>query len=193
MKSIAIVVTLAAVTAAGLFGQTVGSMIAPAPGSTPRIPRYILYRHFLGWVNSLHTAANAGTQPVDPYQFAQPFARAGLSHPNIDALVKEGLAMANDLGIEDAKIAAEVKALRAAATVAMKSGQPLPPVSPALHLLQLQRTGLLVQHMINLQRNLGPVAAASLDAYLDREFAPHVSLKALARPPSPISNRNAAN
>jgi hypothetical protein len=30
----------------------------------------------------------------------------------------------------------------------LQSGQPLPPVSPALHLLQLQRTGLLVQHMI---------------------------------------------
>lgn len=147
----------------------------------------------MGWVNSLHRAAATGTQAADPYQFAGPFARAGLSHPNIDALVKEGLMMTSDLAVIDAKIAAEAKALRAAATVAMKSGQPLPPVSPALHLLQLQRTGLLVQHMINLQKNLGPAATASLDGYLDREFAPHVSLKALARPALPISNPHAAN
>ncbi|HEX4230472.1 MAG TPA: hypothetical protein VHZ07_17485 [Bryobacteraceae bacterium] len=80
-----------------LFGQNAGSMIVPVPNASPRVLRYILYRHFLGWVNSLYATANADGQPADPYQFAKPFARAGLSHPNIDALVKEARAMANDL------------------------------------------------------------------------------------------------
>jgi hypothetical protein len=98
----------------------------------------------------------------------------------------------NDLSVLNGKIATEVKALRATAIPALQSGKALP-VSAELHLLQQQRIGLLVRHMIKLRKNLGPAASASLDGYLDREFAAHVSLKALAHPPSPISKSSVAN
>jgi hypothetical protein len=46
------------------------------------------------------------------------------------------------------------------------------------------RTAILVQHMVNLRSTLGPEKSANLDAYLGREFVPHLSLKPLARPPA---------
>jgi hypothetical protein len=139
----------------------------------------------MGWVNSLHSSPNASQSTVvDPYLFAQPFAHAQLTHANIDTLLNEAQAMAKDLKAQDDKIAAAVATFRAAARAASASGKPLPSIPPQLNTLELQRTALLVQHMVSLQTSLGATAAATLDRYLYREFAPHVSLKAFANPPS---------
>ncbi len=43
------------------------------------LPPYLVYRHFLAWVNQLDNAAtNSGAS--DPYKFAEPFSRANLQN-----------------------------------------------------------------------------------------------------------------
>ncbi|HZQ51415.1 MAG TPA: hypothetical protein VFB14_04410 [Bryobacteraceae bacterium] len=53
------------------------------------------------------------------------------------------------------------------------------------------RTAILIQHMVSLQATLGAQHAAQLDAYLQHEFVPRMSLKLLAHPPaSTTSSQN---
>jgi hypothetical protein len=69
-----------------LLAQTTPVSLKAAEISTAKsmpIPKYLVYRHFLAWVNDLDRKA-AGAS--DPYRFAKPFARAGLENSDLDAL-----------------------------------------------------------------------------------------------------------
>jgi hypothetical protein len=58
----------------------------------------------------------------------------------------------------------------------------MPPPPAAIQELEAMRTAILVQHMVSLQVALGRQKTGQLEAFLNREFAPHISLKPLARP-----------
>lgn len=151
------------------------------------IPQFLVYRHFLAWVNDLdNKAAKAGAR--DPYEFAKPFKRASLENSDLDLVRKEAKSLDSELTAHDAKAKAIIAEYRRKAQKAVQSGGPLPPTPVELHPLQAARTAMLVQHMINLQVALGPVKSAQLNSYLQREITPHVSLKPLLHSPvSPVT------
>jgi hypothetical protein len=62
------------------------------------IPKYLVYRHFLAWVNDLDKKTASGS---DPYQFAKPFARANLENSDLDALRTEARALESALAETD--------------------------------------------------------------------------------------------
>ncbi len=173
--------------AIGLGASLLTAQTAPAPLEAAKIsaaksmpiPKYLVYRHFLAWVNDLDKK-NAGAS--DPYQFAKPFAAAHLANSDLDALRTEARTLDSALAENDGKAKAVIAEYRSKAQNALRKGQNLPPAPAELRQLQAMRTALLVQHMVKVRSVLGPEKSASLDAYLGREFMPHISLKPLARP-----------
>ncbi len=151
-----------------------------ASKSTP-IPKYLAYRHFLAWVSDLDSKAVAAGES-DPYKFAEPFQRAQLQPQDLDALRKEAKALDSELTKHDQKVKAVIAEYRKTAQHAAEHGLALPTAPAEIHELQAMRTAIVVQHMVTLQSALGPRKSKQLDAYLDREFVPHMSLKPLARP-----------
>jgi hypothetical protein len=145
------------------------------------IPKYLVSRHFLAWVSDLDKK-NAGA--TDAYQFAKPFAGAHLQNSDLDALRTEARGLDSSLAEIDGKAKATIAEYRTKAQSALREGKGLPPPPVELRQLQAMRTALLVQHMATLRSTLGPEKSANLDAYLSREFVPHISLKPLARPPA---------
>ncbi len=148
--------------------------------STP-IPKFLVYRHFLAWVNELDDKATP-TDVNDPYKFAEPFQRARFETQDLDSVRKEAKALDADLSRHNQKLKAVIAAYRRTAQDYVEHGLPLPPVPAEIHELEAMRTAILVQHMVSLQSALGPQKTAQLDAYLEREFVPHLSLKPLAKP-----------
>jgi len=147
------------------------------------VPTYLIYRHFLGWVNALDKQATAAGL-TDSVRFAQPFAHAGFTGSDLDFLKKEAKALDTDLQKQDVKANAIITAFRDRAKRASQANQALPAAPAEIHELQAERTALIVQHMVNLQTHLAPEKRAQLDSYMKREFAPHISLKPLAHPSS---------
>lgn len=154
--------------------------------STP-IPKFLVYRHFLAWVNDLDNKALAAGAS-DPYKFAEPFRRAHLETQDLDSVRKEAQSLDSDLKKHHEKLKIVVAKYRKAGQDALDHGLPLPPVPAEIHELEAMRTAILVQHMVSLQSALGPQKTAQLDAYLGREFVPHLSLKPLARPAANITS-----
>jgi hypothetical protein len=177
-------VLLSLMSATSLFSQAPAPAATAVPNLTPSstpIPKPLVYAHFLAMVNDLDMrAAAAGV--TDPYQFAQPFSRAGFANNDLDALRNEARALTADLAAEDQKAKAVIAAFRASAQAAAQQAQPLPP--PQLSQLQAERNAIVAYHIANLQATLGPATTARLETYFTREVAPHVSLKALARAPA---------
>lgn len=155
--------------------------------STP-IPKFLVYRHFLAWANDLDNRAVAAGVG-DPYKFAEPFQRARLEPEDLDVLRKEAKALDSDLKKHDEGLKRGVAEYRRTAQYYVDHGLPLPPMPAEIHELEAMRTAILVQHMVNLQSALGPQITAQLDAYLDRDFVPHLSLKPLARPAASTTAR----
>lgn len=155
-----------------------------------KIPQYLVYRHFLAWVNALDKEQSADSA-TDLYAFAEPFAaQTRLARADIDLVRAEAQALTADLNKQDAKASTLIAAFREKAKMAAQLGKPLPPIPAQIHQLQQERTALIVQHMINLRTRLGPVASSTLDNYISREFAPHISLKAVARRASDLTVDN---
>ena len=153
------------------------------------IPQVLVYRRFLAWANDLdNKAAKAGA--TDPYEFAKPFKNAALENSDLDAVRREAKSLDSELTKHDAKAKAIIADYRRKAQKALQSGDPLPPAPPELRQLQAARTAMLVQHMINLQAALGPAKSAQLNAYLQHDIMPHVSLKPLLH--APVSPATAA-
>jgi hypothetical protein len=173
--------------AIGVEARFLSAQTAPIPPEAAKIsrsksvpiPKYLVYRHFLAWANNLDKKAVGAS---DAYQFAKPFAHADLENSDLDALRKEARALDSELAEHDGKANAIIAEYRRKAQDAVRQGQGLPAPPAELHDLQTMRTALLVQHMVNLQSALGPEKSAELDAYVGREFVPHLSLKPLARP-----------
>ena len=72
--------------------------------------------------------------------------------------------------------------------IALGISRSLPSMPPDIPQMQAKRTAIMVQHVVKLQSSLGSQTTAQLNAYLHHEFVPHISLKALAKPPSGLPN-----
>lgn len=169
-----------AIVAISTFTCQVTAAAADKPKSMP-IPKFLVYRHFLAWANDLDNKALA-EGASDPHKFAEPFQRAHLESQDLDVLRKEAKALDSDLKKHGDQLKRAVAEYRRTAQDYVDHGLPLPSVPAEIHELEAMRTAILVQHMVSLQSALGPQKTAQLDAYLEREFVPHLSLKPLARP-----------
>ncbi|HZQ51414.1 MAG TPA: hypothetical protein VFB14_04405 [Bryobacteraceae bacterium] len=100
------------------------------PPSTP-IPKFLAYRHFLAWAESLNNKAMAARE-TDPYKFGEPFQRAGLGHEDLDALLKEAKSLDSDLQGYRQKLQVIVTKYREAAAAALRNGSALPAAPPEI-------------------------------------------------------------
>ncbi len=185
LKTLTLTVLLILQTQA-LPAQGVSSSIKIANRASTRtgIPAYLVYRHFLAWVSALDRQASA-SGASDPYKFAEPFAtRAGLANADLDLLRNAAQALERAVADHDAEAHAVITEYRSRAQMAAQAGQALPPAPLKVHQLQTERTVLLVQHYQTLRAELGPQTTSRLDAYLSREFAPHLSIQAKAPLPA---------
>jgi hypothetical protein len=190
MRTIALLTLLLSITGTSLLmaqpAQNSPEFAKISKSKSVPIPEFLIYRHFLAWVNDLDNKAVVAGES-DPYKFAQPFQRAQLQSNDLDALLKEAKALNTDLAKYDEKAKAVIAEYRRTAQNAAERSLALPPAPPEIHQLQTMRTTILVQHMVSLQSALGPEKTAQLDAYLGREFVPHLSLKPLAHPAASLS------
>jgi len=167
--------------------------IANQASTKAGISQYLVYKHFLSWVSSLDKQATAAGA-TDPYKFAEPFAsHAGLTHADVDALRNEAHALDTALNAQDAKAYATIAAFREKAKSAAGAGNALPPSSSEISQLERERTALLVQHYVTLRTALGLDTMSRLDAYLTREFTPHLSINPVSRSPLPKTSTGQAN
>ena len=163
--------------------------VSKAPG----LPKYLVYKHFLDWILQLDKQVMASGSS-DPYKFAESFAdHAGLANSDLDVLKKEASALSFDLTALDEKASRLIAEFREQAAGASESGKPLPPIPDELHDMQHLRTAISVHHLAVIQAALRPAERASLDAYVAREFAPHLSIKQASAPISSTTAENSLN
>jgi hypothetical protein len=161
---------------------------AQRAGSTALAP-YLVYRHFLAWVNQLDKDATA-SGARDPYKFAEPFSRANLQHQQLDILRDAAHRLDADLQQHQARAQPVINRYRREAKTALEQGKPLPPAPPEIHDLERERTALLIQSYVTFRAALGPDASAQLDGYLGHEFAPHIKLRRMAAPAAPVQGQS---
>lgn len=166
-----------------------GIVTAQRAGSTA-LPPYVVYRHFLAWVNQLDKDTTA-SGASDSYKFAEPFSRANLQHQQLDMLRDTAHRLDADLRQHEARAQVVIKRYRKQAKEALAQGKSLPPAPPEIHELERERTALLVQHYVTVRAALGPDASAQLDRYLGHEFAPHIKLRRIAAPAGPAQTEPA--
>jgi len=163
------------------------AIIGAQPAKSTPLPPYLVYRHFLAWVNELDKQATAAGA-TDPYQFAQPFSRAGLQHPHLDILRAAAHQLDADLTAQKARAAVIVARYRSDARAAVSQGQPFPPAPAAIRDLDHERTALLINHYATLRAALGPDVSTRLDNYLKYEFTPHINLRRMLPPGTPAAH-----
>jgi hypothetical protein len=146
-----------------------------------KLPSYVVYRHFLAWINKLDKDAKL-SGVTDSYKFAEPFSRANLKHEQLDSLRDAAQRLDAQLQKHQARAQLVISRYRKEANKALAEGKPLPSAPPEIRELERERTALLVQSYINVRAELGQQASAQLDNYLDSEFAPHVKLRRVAEP-----------
>jgi hypothetical protein len=154
------------------------------PAKTEALPPYLVYRHFLAWVNQLDKDATA-SGARDPYKFAVPFSRANLQHQQLDILRDAAHRLDADLQQHQARAQLIINRYRQEAKKALAQGESLPPAPPEIHGLERERTSLLIQNYVTFRAALGSDASAQLDRYLNQEFAPHIKLRRMAVPAAP--------
>ncbi len=163
------------------------NIVTARPATSRPLPPYVVYRHFLAWVVQLDNAATAAGA-TDPYQFADPFSRAGLRHQHIDILRAEAHLLDSDLQTHQARAKLIVAKYRSDASALLSTGQSLPAAPQAIRDLQKQKTALLVNHYAKLRAALGPDVSAQLDSYLNYEFAPHITLQRMSASGKPVAH-----
>ena len=148
------------------------------------LPPYLVYRHFLAWVDQLDNAAtNSGAS--DPYKFAEPFSRANLQNGQLDVLRDAAHRLDADLKKHQLRAQLVIERYRKEAKEAVSQGQALPAAPPEIRDLERERTALLIDHYVSLRAGLGPDVSAQLDKYLNYKFAPHIKLTRMAAPTAP--------
>lgn len=151
------------------------------PANTQKLPPYVVYRHFLAWINQLDNDAKR-SGAANPYKFAEPFGRANLQHGQLDALRDAAHRLDADLLKHQARAQLIIDRYRREANKDLAEGKPLPPAPPEIRRLERERTALLIQSYVAVRSALGPEASAQLDKYVDYEFAPHIKLRHIAEP-----------
>jgi hypothetical protein len=159
--------------------------------NTKNLPAYLVYRHFLAWVNQLDKDTKLSGER-NPYKFAEPFSRANLERQQLDGLRDAAHRLDVELKKQEARAQLVISRYRKEANKALAEGKPLPPAPPEIHELERERTALLVQSYVNVRAALGQQASAQLDKYLDYEFAPHIKLSRMAEP-APAAERQTGN
>jgi hypothetical protein len=151
------------------------------PANTKKLPPYVVYRHFLAWINQLDNDAKR-SGAANPYKFAEPFSRANLQHEQLDALRDAAHRLDTDLLKHQARAQLIIDRYRREANKDLAEGKPLPPAPPEIRRLERERTALLIQNYVAVRSVLGPEASAQLDKYVEYEFAPHIKLRHIAEP-----------
>jgi hypothetical protein len=173
--------------AAQSLPQSPAAIVGAQPANSASLPPYLVYRHFLAWVNELDKQATAAGA-TDPHQFAQPFSRAGLQHPHLDILRAAAHQLDADLTAQKARAAVIIARYRSDARAAVSQGQPFPPAPAAIRDLDHERTVLLINHYATLRAALGPDVSTRLDNYLKYEFTPHINLRRMTPPGTPAAH-----
>jgi hypothetical protein len=187
VKSIVSSLFLVTLTPLIISAQTVTAgevkIVGTQSANTKKLPPYLVYRHFLAWVNELDKDAKvSGTG--NSYKFAEPFGRANLEHQQLDSLRDAAHQLDAELQKHQARAQLIITHYRSEASRELAEGKPLPPAPPEIRQLERERTALLIQNYVAVRAALGPKASAQLDKYLDYEFAPHVKLRRIAEPAS---------
>jgi hypothetical protein len=147
---------------------------------TPRVPDYVVYRHFLAWVSSTHASTSEVSNTDDiRAHFAD---RVRLSDGQLVLLLQEADALDRDLRRQDARAEIIIKKFRKEAQMALDKTGRLPDLPTELRDLENERTALLIHHYVLVRSQLGSEVSGRLDDYLYREFAPHIKLKSLVVP-----------
>ena len=181
-KHICLALFLAVTLHEGLAQNAPIKIVPNKISTTERVPKYLLYRYFLGWANSLDEKATAAGV-TDSRKFAEPFSRqTDMADAKVDILRRESKLMMNELRAQDVKASVVIRTYRVKAMLAAKLGQPLPPIPEELGRLQQVRTAMLIQRFVRMREQLGPEASSRLERYLTDEFAPHISDKVLEKP-----------
>jgi hypothetical protein len=163
------------------------AIVGAQPADSAPMPPYLVYRHFLAWVNELDKQATAAGA-TDPYQFAQAFSRAGLQHPQLDILRAAAHQLDADIVAQQLRVTVIVAKYRSDASVAVSQGKPFPPAPAAIRDLDHERTALLINHYATVRAALGPAVATQLDSYLKYEFTPHINLRRMTPTGTPASH-----
>jgi hypothetical protein len=171
-----VIITLGIAGSAIAQTPTVSDFLTAHPAAGQSLPPYVLYRHFLRWVNSIGGPdAKANVSNIRALRNALP-TRIQLADNDLQFLRSEAFSLMADLEIRGKKAALIVAEYRKQASVALQQGRALPPGPAELVQLQQERTALLVEHYVRMRTSLGSEAELQLDQYLKNEFAPHVSI-----------------
>jgi|SRR5579859_7264673 len=151
------------------------------------VPTHILYRHFLAYQSHLdRAAAAAAEQGKNASDLRNHFQqRLGFSDSQFAFVRAAAVKMDADLAPIDAKARAIIDAVHKQHPGPLKSRADLPPVPPELEQLQQQRDQLIKNEVTALKTALGPKDAAKLDALLQNDFAPNVTVQTI-----PVSPRD---
>jgi hypothetical protein len=181
MKHVFLIVCLSLIGNAQSVVLDKAEIVGAQPAASEKLPPYVVYRHFLAWVNKLDNDAKL-SGATDSYKFAEPFSRANLKHNQLDNLRNAAHRLNDQLQKHQMRAQVIINRYRKEANKALAQGKPLPPAPPEIRELERERTALLVQSYVDIRAALGQQAAAQLDNYLDYEFAPHIKLRRVTEP-----------
>ena len=77
-------------------------IIGAEPANAKKLPPYLVYRHFLAWVNQLDKDAKL-SGATSSYKFAEPFSRANLQPQQLDGLRDAAHRLDADLQAQQAR------------------------------------------------------------------------------------------
>ena len=164
------------------FGQSVPT-VAPSGQQTP-VPLPHLYWHFLMHQNHLDRVAaqrekegKDGTWLRNYYQ-----QKMRLTDPQFAPVRETAVRLEAELNEIDAKVKAIIDAAHARYPRALKSPKDLPPVPPELYALRDEHEAVIAREVGGLKSALGPDRSAKLEAFLQHDFAPNVTVHLVAHP-----------
>lgn len=167
-----------------LAGQTAGPASSTSPSqahASARAPLPRLYWCFLTYQRFLDRKADeiekkggTGTELRESLQ-----RRLGFSTYQFELIREAAQKLDSDLKQKDAQAQAIIDAFHAKYPPNQPLIGPLPPPPPELAVLQQERENLIEQDVANLKSELGPDAAAKLDSFLSKDFAPAVKTRPL--------------
>ncbi len=163
-----------------------------------RLPLPILYRHFLAYQNHLDRAADKLNQEGrDGSELRDHFQRKlGFSVLQFNKVRATALRLEAKLQEHDAKIRNVIDTSRAKYPRVLRGPEELPPLPPELIELQRERDALIEKEVADLKSTLGAKRASQLDALIENDFAPNVTVQSIqprvkeprAKPTSPAQS-----
>lgn len=129
MKSIVSSLFLVTLTPLIISAQTVTAgevkIVGAQSANTKKLPPYLVYRHFLAWVNELDKDVHA-SDAGNSYKFAEPFGRANLQHQQLDSLRDAAHQLDAELQKHQARAQVVITRYRKEASLALAGGGQTP-------------------------------------------------------------------